>query len=218
MKLTQSLPVLLAAASLALSGCVTDPTTGQQSISKTALYGLGGAVTCGIIGAVTHGSKGARNSALACGAVGAGVGGYMDYQEKLLRDKLANSQVEVTRVGDQIKLVMPENITFATNSATLSSSANSSLTSVAGVLAQYTDTTITVSGHTDNTGSDAINQPLSEKRALSVANFLTTHGVAGGRINTVGYGSKMPVAENTTAAGRAKNRRVEIAINPVQTR
>lgn len=206
---------LVAAATLALAGCVTDSATGQQQMSKTAMYGLGAAATCGIVGAITHGSKGARNSALACGAIGAGVGGYMDYQEKLLRDKLANTPVEVERVGDQIKLVMPENITFATGSAALNSSATGSLSSVSEVLAKYTDTTITVAGHTDSTGSDAINNPLSQQRAQSVAGFLTSRGVANHRINTVGYGSRMPIASNATVEGRAKNRRVEITINPV---
>ncbi len=148
--------------------------------------------------------------------MGAGVGGYMDYQEKLLRDKLANTQVQVNRVGDQIKLVMPENITFATNSAQLSGAASSSLTSVAEVLSTYTDTTITVGGYTDNTGNDSINIPLSQRRAQSVAGFLTARGVASNRMNAVGYGAANPVATNANAEGRAKNRRVEITINPVQ--
>ncbi|MCP2041492.1 outer membrane protein OmpA-like peptidoglycan-associated protein [Neisseria sp. HSC-16F19] len=217
MQIRTSLAAGAALAALVLSGCVTDPTTGQQRVSKTAMYGLGAAATCGIVGAVTHGSKGARNSALACGAIGAGVGGYMDYQEKLLRDKLANSQVEVERVGDQIKLVMPENITFATGSAALSPAATSSLTSVAEVLAKYTDTTITIAGHTDSTGSDAINNPLSENRARSVADFLYNRGVASNRMRTTGYGSRQPIASNNTVEGRAKNRRVEILINPQVT-
>ena len=82
MKFLKPLTVIATAIPLALTGCVTDPVTGQQSASKTAMYGLGGAAVCGIVGALTHGGKGARNSALACGAVGAGIGGYMDYQEK----------------------------------------------------------------------------------------------------------------------------------------
>lgn len=209
--------VLTAVSVLALGGCVTDPATGQQHVSKTAIYGLGAAATCGIVGAISHGGKGARNSALACGAIGAGVGGYMDYQEKLLRDRLANTQVEVSRVGDQIKLVMPENITFPTNSAELSAAATSSLTSVAEVLAKYTDTTITVGGYTDSSGNDRINIPLSQRRAQAVAGFLTARGVVANRVSAVGYGAANPVASNATAEGKAKNRRVEITINPVQT-
>ena len=214
MKFSAKLTVLSLGAALALSGCVTDPTTGQQTISKTAMYGLGGAATCGIVGALSHGSKGARNSALACGVVGAGVGAYMDHQEKLLRDNLANSGVDVERTGDQIKLVMPENITFATGSAALGGGASASLDKVAEVLAKYTDTTISVAGHTDNTGSDALNQRLSEQRAQAVAHYLNSRGVAANRISTVGYGPRQPVATNATVEGRAKNRRVEISVNP----
>ena len=106
--------VLTLAATFALGGCITDPVTGQQTISKTALFGLGGAAACGAIGAITHGSKGARNAALGCGVVGAGVGGYMDLQERRLRQELANTPVEVERKGDQIKLTMPSGVTFAT--------------------------------------------------------------------------------------------------------
>ncbi len=214
MKIIKGLPLVVAAAALALSGCVTDPVTGQQQLSKTAMYGLGAAATCGIVGAISHGGKGARNAALACGAVGAGVGGYMDYQENLLRQKLKNTPVEVSRQGDQIKLTMPESITFATNSAQLNQQAVYSLNEVSGVLAQYNETKITVAGHTDNTGSDAINQPLSERRAQAVAQYLASRGVASNRIRAIGYSSRQPIASNATAAGRAQNRRVEILIDP----
>ena len=182
--------VLTLAATFALSGCITDPVTGQQTISKTALFGLGGAAACGAIGAITHGSKGARNAALGCGVVGAGVGGYMDLQERRLRQELANTPVEVERKGDQIKLTMPSGVTFATNSASLSPDAVNSLNTVANVLTQYPETTITVAG------------------------YLTGRGVAASRISTVGYGSRSPVADNSTESGRAQNRRVEILINP----
>ncbi|WP_280515223.1 OmpA family protein [Uruburuella testudinis] len=216
MKILKPLTFLAVAAPLALAGCVTNATTGERQASKTAMYGLGGAAVCGIVGALTHGSKGARNSALACGAIGAGVGGYMDYQEKKLRESLANTGVDVQREGDQIKLVMPESVTFATNSATLSTAAQDALTRAAQTLVQYPDTTLTVAGHTDNTGSDAINEPLSQRRAQAVAGYLNQRGVATSRLSTVGYGSRQPVASNATAEGRAQNRRVEILINPDQ--
>ncbi|MDO5059896.1 MAG: OmpA family protein [Neisseria sp.] len=213
MKLFQSASLLAASAALALSGCVThaDGTTG---VSKTAMYSLGGAAACGAIGALTKGSKGARNSALACAAVGAGVGGYMDYQEAKLRDSLKNTPVEVTREGNQIKLTMPSAVTFATSSAALSGSAMDSLNKAAETLVAYPETTVTVAGHTDNTGNDSINQPLSEQRARSVAGYLNQRGVAAGRLSTVGYSDRQPVASNATEAGRAQNRRVEILINP----
>ncbi len=214
MRIVKQLSVLSLAAVIGLTGCVTDPQTGQQKLNKTAMYGLGGAATCGIIGALTHGSKGARNSAAACGAIGAGVGAYMDHQEKVLRESLNNSGVEVERVGDQIKLVMPENITFATGSAVLDSKSTDTLGKVANVLSTYTDTTITVAGHTDSTGSDSLNQRLSENRASAVSNFLSSHNVAANRIAVVGYGSRQPIADNGTVEGRAKNRRVEVTLNP----
>ena len=217
MNILKPLTVAVLAAPLALASCVTDPVTGQQSASKTAVYGLGGAAVCGIVGALTHGGKGARNSALACGAIGAGVGGYMDYQAKKLRESLANTDVKVEQQGNQIKLVMPENVTFATNSATLSANARDALTAASKTLVQYPDTTLTINGHTDNTGSDAINDPLSRNRAQSVASFLQSQGVAGSRLTTAGHGSRQPVASNATPEGRAQNRRVEILINPDQT-
>ncbi|MDO1510761.1 MULTISPECIES: OmpA family protein [unclassified Neisseria] len=216
MKVLKPLTVLTMSGVLALAGCVTDPTTGQPKASKTAIYGLGGAAVCGIVGALTHGGKGARNSALACGAVGAGIGGYMDYQEKKLRESLANTDVEVQRQGNQIKLVMPENVTFATNSSALSGNAMDALSKAAQTLVQYPDTTLTVAGHTDNTGNDRINEPLSRRRAQAVADYLNQRGVAASRLSTIGYGSRQPITGNDTVEGRAKNRRVEILINPDQ--
>lgn len=213
MKSLKTLTIAVTASALALSGCVTNA-QGQQQPSKTALFGIGGAITCGIVGALTHGRTGARNSALACGAVGAGVGGYMDYQERKLREQLANTGVEVERKGNQIKLTMPENITFATNSATLSTQAQNALATAAETLAKYNETTITVVGHTDSTGNDAINNPLSYNRANAVSSFLAQRGVATQRMTVLGQGSRQPIADNSTEAGRAQNRRVEILINP----
>ncbi|RRD90741.1 OmpA family protein [Conchiformibius steedae] len=215
MKRFQSVTVVAVAAALGLSGCVTNPNTGERTASKTAVYGVGAAVTCGIIGAITHGSKGARNSAAACGAVGAGVGGYMDYQEQKLRESLANTGVEVAREGNQIKLTMPESVTFATGRYDLLPPAQSSLDKAAQTLAMYTDTTISIIGHADSTGNDEINNPLSQNRANSVAQYLNSRGVAVSRMSLVaGRGSYQPIASNATPEGRAQNRRVEILINP----
>lgn len=216
MTIMKPLAVLLATTTLALTGCVTDPNTGASHASKTAVYGLGSAAVCGIVGAITHNSRGARNAALGCGAIGAGVGAYMDYQEHLLRQKLANTNVDVQREGNQIKLTMPENVTFATNSSELNSSAMSSLTSVADVLAKYVDTDVSIAGYTDSSGNDSINIPLSQRRAQAVSNFLSARGVASNRINATGYGAANPIASNATAQGKAQNRRVEIRVNPVQ--
>lgn len=214
MSMMKQIAVIASLAAVGLSGCVTNPTTGERQISKTAAYSLGGAVTCGIIGAITHGNVGARNSAAACGALGAGVGGYMDYQEKKLREQLVNTGVEVKREGNQIKLTMPENVTFDTGSYTLSPNVQYSLNDAAQTLATYNETIIDVIGHTDSTGNDNINIPLSENRANSVAQYLVSKGVAANRINTAGRGASQPIATNTTPEGRAQNRRVEILINP----
>ncbi len=217
MNMLKKITLMATVAAMGLSGCVTNSTTGEKQVSKTAAYGVGAAVTCGIIGAITHGSKGARNSAAACGAVGAGVGGYMDYQEKKLREQLANTGVEVERQGNQIKLTMPENVTFATGRYDLSANAQNSLNGAAQTLATYNETTISIIGHTDSTGNDSINIPLSQNRANSVAQYLVSKGVASNRISTAGRGASQPIATNSTAEGRAQNRRVEILINPQTT-
>jgi outer membrane protein OmpA-like peptidoglycan-associated protein len=146
--------------------------------------------------------------------VGAGVGAYMDVQEKKLRDQLQGTGVSVVREGDNIRLVMPGNITFETDSYNLRGSFYPVLNSVGQVLAKYGDTTVRVSGHTDNTGSRAHNQTLSERRAASVADYLVTREVARNRMLVQGLGFDQPIADNGTAAGRAQNRRVELHILP----
>ena len=140
----------------------------------------------------------------------------MDYQEKKLRESLANTGVDVERNGNQIKLVMPEKVTFPTNSSTLNANAQNALAAAAQTLTQYHDTTLTINGHTDNTGSDAINDPLSQRRAQAVASYLQSRGVSASRMNIFGHGSRQPIASNATVEGRAQNRRVEILINPDQ--
>jgi len=130
-----------------------------------------------------------------------------------LKNKLDGSGVKVERTGEgEIKLTAPENITFDTNSSVIKSRFTGSLNSVADVLKKYPDSNIVVSGHTDSTGNDSINNPLSVNRAAAVKAYLVGAGVAGSRVTSVGYGSKQPVASNSTANGRAQNRRVEIKI------
>ncbi|MDO4434151.1 MAG: OmpA family protein [Alysiella sp.] len=209
----KSLTIIATLCSVALSGCMMNA-QGQQQISRTALIGGGAALTCGIIGGIAKGSKGAGVGALACGAIGAGIGGYMDYQEVKLREQLANTGVEVQRQGNQIKLTMPENITFATNSAVLSPQAQTALSQAAQTLATYNETTLSIVGHTDSSGNDSINNPLSYNRAKAVANYLQQYGVAPNRMYVSGQGSRQPIADNLTFEGKARNRRVEILIKP----
>ena len=207
---------LVAAACAMLVACTTNPYTGEQQASKAATYGLGAAAVCGLVGAMDSAKK-ARNAALGCGIVGAGVGAYMDVQEKKLREQLQGTGVRVVREGDNIRLVMPGNITFNTDSYQLRADFYPVLNSVGLVLAKYADTTIRITGHTDNRGSRQYNLTLSEKRADSVANYLVTRDVARGRMYIEGAAFDQPVADNGTAAGRAENRRVELYILPKTT-
>jgi len=206
-------PVVSAAILTLLAACTTNPYTGEQQASKTATYGAGAAAVCGLVGAIESG-KHARNAALGCGIVGAGVGAYMDAQESKLREQLQGTGVQVAREGDNIRLIMPGNITFETDAYNLRPDFYPVLNSVATVLAKYADTAIRVSGHTDNTGSRQYNQNLSEKRADSVAEYLAAQGVARQRMVVQGQAFDQPIADNATAAGRAQNRRVEIYILP----
>ena len=139
----------------------------------------------------------------------------MDQQEAKLRAELEGTGVSVTRIGDNITLNMPGNITFATDSSDLSPAFFDVLNSVGKVLQEYNKTVIEVAGHTDSTGSDAYNQSLSERRAASVASYLRGRGVLGDRLITVGMGESRPIADNSTPAGRQANRRVEITMVPL---
>ncbi len=210
----QIMPKIAAIAlSVIVSACTVNPYTGEEQVSKTAAYGAGAAVACGLIGALDS-KKSARNAALGCGLVGAGVGAYMDVQEARLREELRGTGVSVSREGNTIKLIMPGNITFETDSYNLRSSFYPVLNSVGKVLAKYPDTTLRVTGHTDNTGSKTYNQTLSERRAQSVASYLATQGVSSSRAFSEGRGFDQPIADNGTVNGRAQNRRVELYILP----
>jgi outer membrane protein OmpA-like peptidoglycan-associated protein len=203
----------VAAAMTTLAACTTNPYTGEQQASKAATYGAGAAAVCGLIGAIDSGQH-ARNAALGCGIVGAGAGAYMDVQEAKLREELQGTGVQVVREGDNIRLIMPGHITFETDSHNLKGSFYPALNSVGQVLAKYADTTLRVTGHTDNTGSRQYNQSLSERRAGSVADYLVTRQVARERMLVVGAGFDQPIADNSSAQGRAENRRVELYVLP----
>jgi outer membrane protein OmpA-like peptidoglycan-associated protein len=150
------------------------------------------------------------------GAVaGAGVGYYMDQQEKKLRQQTAGSGVEVVRDGDQLVLDMPSEVTFASGSSNLSPQFRGTLDKIGATLTEYEKTYVDVLGHTDSVGSDAFNQTLSEQRSQTVADYLTGRGVQRARLATRGYGESQPRASNTTEEGRAQNRRVEIRLVPV---
>ncbi len=206
---------------LLLAGCMsTDPYTGQQQTSNTAKGAGIGAVAGAVIGAATASDKdrkkGALTGAVAGGAIGGGVGYYMDRQEAALRAKLEGTGVRVVREGENIRLVMPSNITFAVDQADVRSEFYGTLESVALVLKEFNKTNIRIAGHTDSTGSDSYNQTLSERRAASVGQLLINYGVLPGRVWTTGYGERYPVASNDSEAGRQANRRVELELVPVE--
>ncbi|MDE5615999.1 MAG: OmpA family protein [Alphaproteobacteria bacterium] len=208
---------VFAVATAFLAGCTTvNPYTGQSQTSKavwgTAIGTAAGAAT-GALVSKNHGA-GAIVGGLAGAAVGGGVGYYLDVQEAELRQELASTGVGVERTNDSIRLIMPGNITFKTDSSDINANFYATLNSVAKVLNKYSNSTVMVSGYTDSTGSAEYNQNLSRNRASAVAAYLQGQGVAANRFEILGMGPSNPIASNDTAAGRAQNRRVEIKIIP----
>ena len=206
------------AALVATSGCMP-----QSGTSKGAMYGTGGGAAAGaLLGQAIGGNTkstllGAAAGALIGGLGGSGIGYMMDRQEQDMRNALAQSEaIAVQREGNVLALTFRSDMTFAVNSAELRPGLATELDRVAYVLASYPQTTLNVAGHTDDTGSDAYNLTLSQKRADSVKAALVQRGVAASRIQTMGYGESYPVADNSTDYGRQQNRRVEITINPTQ--
>mgnify|MGYP002785247791 CR=1 FL=1 len=205
----------------AASACMTyDPYTGEKEVSKTTKGAAAGAAAGAVIGVLAgNDSKQRKKKALVLAGVGAlaggAVGNYMDREEAKLRAELQGTGVSVTRVGDEIILNMPGNVTFPTNSADINASFYPVLTSVAKVLKEFDQTVVDVGGHTDSTGSDQYNLELSQRRASSVTGYLTSQGIAAQRFITQGYGEARPIASNDTPEGRAQNRRVEIVLAPI---
>ena len=214
--------ILGAAIALMAAGCATNPYTGEQRASRTVTSGAGGAAAGAaagaIIGAISgNAGKGAAIGAAVGGATGVGIGVYQDRQAAKLRERLASSGVSVTRQGDNIYLNMPSDITFATASSEIQPGFYETLNSVAIVLREFDRTSVSVYGHADARGADDYNQQLSERRALSVSNYLSGQGVYGQRLHAIGYGETRPIADNTTVSGQAANRRVEIVIDPIES-
>lgn len=217
----KKLSLLVICASLLATSCTTtDPYTGETKASKTAVGTGIGAFAGAAIGAATSNSKNRGKhmltGALAGAAVGGGIGVYMDNQDKLLRQELQGTGVSVSKVGNNITLNMPGNITFKTASYDISASFYDVLNSVAKVLTKYDKTKIEVIGHTDSTGTRAANMTLSYNRANAVAKYLQGRGVKASRFTIDGYGPDYPIASNSTASGREQNRRVEIKLTPVE--
>lgn len=228
-----TLLILLSAGMLLPSGCTAIKNTwdGMSQTGQGAAAGgtIGAAAGAGV-GALIGGGKGTWIGALVGSALGAGtgalVGNHMDKQQEALEKELASvkelaakrdttyivEKVKDSNNLDAIKLVMGNSVLFSLNSATLSPAADAALSKVAYNLKQFPESDVTVVGFTDNTGSEALNQRLSLERAQSVVDYLEQHGIAASRLKAVGRGWDDPIAPNTTAEGRAQNRRVEIYI------
>ncbi len=217
-KSVKMLATLIFSGSIVLSGCQTyDAYTGEQKTSSAVKYGAISAAICGIIGS-RNSSQHARNAAVGCGVVGASVGAYMDNQEKKLRTSLENTGVSVSREGDQIRLIMPGNITFASGNAQVQEAFHPVLNSVVTVLREYDKTIVEVQGFTDSTGSLSLNMNLSQNRAQAVASYLETGGILHQRFIVVGKGPANPIASNESPEGRSQNRRVEIRLQAIENK
>jgi len=217
MKITK-LPLVVAAASLTfVAACDTTGPNQMQNTQQGALIGAGAGA---LLGAITNndGTVRERNQAALIGAalgagVGAGVGNSLDRQAEELRRAL-RSDVGVSNNGNNLVVVLSQDLLFATNSTQVSGTSQNELRIVANSLNQYPNTTVNVIGHTDNVGDASFNQGLSERRAQAVASILRGGGVSGNRIRSIGAGENNPIASNLNAAGRQMNRRVEIVITP----
>lgn len=208
-------PIILGlGATMALAACETPD--GDRARSGA----ISGAAVGAMIGAATGDSGGDSLRRAAVGGVlggiaGGTVGTLLDRQAQELNRDLGNN-VDVVNTGSQLIVTMPQDILFATDSATVRADLQSDLRVLAASLQRYPDTRVAVVGHTDSTGTAAYNQTLSERRASSVASILRDSGVPSWRVTAVGRGQTQPVASNATAQGRQQNRRVEIVITPTQ--
>ncbi|MDH3646611.1 MAG: OmpA family protein [Gammaproteobacteria bacterium] len=208
-------------AAMTVTACTTiNPYTREEQTSKAAKGAIIGAAIGAVAGIISGDDSRERRQRALIGAgiggiAGAGVGYYMDVQEARLRAELEASGVSVVRMGDNIVLNMPGNVTFDTNESDIKGGFYPVLDSVAVVLNEYEKTLVEIAGHTDSTGSDAINQPLSERRAGSVSGYLESREVLALRMASFGLSSRHPIADNSTSDGRQLNRRVEITLVPI---
>lgn len=212
--------VLGVAGIMTLTACATDPSQypGTEG-NRTQEGAIAGAALGGVLGAITgDGNRGDDivRGAVIGGVAGAVTGNIMDRQAAELRNEFDDSRIQVINTGNELIVRMPEAILFATDSAALNPSLRSDLFVLADSLNKYPQSIVTVTGHTDNTGSAGYNQDLSERRASSVAAVLRSGGVSSSRLRVVGAGENRPIATNQTAAGRAQNRRVDITITPTR--
>lgn len=194
---------------LFISACNTSRAVKGGAIGAGAGGGVG-AVIGNQVGGKDGTAVGAIIGAVVGGTAGALIGRHMDEQAKELQNDLEGATVE--RVGEGIKITFDSGLLFAVDKSDISANSQANLIELAATLNKYQDTEVLVEGHTDADGPEDHNQSLSESRARSVQRFLAAQGVRAGRMTTMGYGESQPVSDNGTAAGKASNRRVEIAI------
>ncbi len=214
----KKLPLVIAAASLTfVAACdATGPNQNQNTQQGAVIGALGGAVTGLILN--NDDDRRGRNQAALIGAAlgaagGAAIGNNLDRQAEELRRALRND-VGVSNNGDNLVVVLSQDLLFATNSTNVSSVSQNELLIVANSLNRYPNTTVNVIGHTDNVGDASFNQGLSERRAQAVSSILISGGVTPSRVRAIGAGENQPIASNLSAQGRQMNRRVEIIITP----
>lgn len=208
------LSAVVLALSVILGGCTTNPYTGESQMAKSAKYGSIAAVAGGVVGALIGGEKGAYIGAGLGAMTGGGYGFYTDVQEKKLREqiKASNAEMELSRTADnRLMITMPGDISFMSGSADINPANYQALTVIANE-AKTNKLAMIITGHTDNTGSIALNDSLSKARANSVASYMYAQGVPFAAVRTEGMSVHKPVASNATPDGRARNRRVEIIL------
>lgn len=203
--------VLTLAAALALTGCTYNNGMPNRPANGVLIGGLTGAAVGNALGDD-------RRSTIIGGIAGATIGGLigenMARQERELNQQLAGSGARITNTGSQLRVILPEDVTFPTGSDQVDPGFYPALREVARSLNAYPDSTVRVVGHTDNVGSEAFNRQLSVDRALSVSRILIRYGVSSSRITYSGRGMNEPITSNSSASGRAMNRRVEVVITP----
>ena len=196
-----------------LGGCANMSETQKTTAKGAGIGAAGGAV----VGAVIGGTKGAAIGAVV-GGVGGGIAGNvwskrMEAQKKQMEEATAGTGVAVTKTPDnRLKLDIPSDISFDSGRADIKTNLRSVLDTFANGLVKNPAATISIVGHTDSSGTDAVNNPLSFNRAIAARDYLAARGVASSRFAVDGRGSREPIASNSTAADKAKNRRVEIFV------
>lgn len=198
--------------SIIMSLCIMTSCANWSKTAKGGAIGTAGgaAVGAGVGKLAGNTAVGAIMGAAIGGVAGASIGAYMDKQAQEMEEDLEGASIE--RVGEGIKITFDSGILYDVNKADLKPAAKQNINELSEILKKYDDTNILIEGHTDDSGAEDYNQTLSEQRAASVSDYLSSLGIANSRITTTGYGELQPVADNSTAAGKTQNRRVEVAI------